>query len=354
VMRVPLPSARGHSSPVAPNSVAQSTVCSKLSYTQTLLISQTIRSSTKTACSIWPLASEVFVSSFEFASTYGLRRLLTGAEVIGSGVLTAQQNRRIRERYGIKGTYPQDLIEGIFCPCCSLNRNEHELLYREGEKAKQQGPRASVAFGDNTDNAYSLEPRMTASGPRGEGSDRGISMSFVRLPQTPRITIPDQSNEFSDRAVQVLTPISESDSLEDAEPQQMGIHGADHAVDETQRQQKRCLEGCPESTDKLDRDRIRSESSTSKQAPPGVDVPGNNVRSCNLSPEQLVVIPTPTTPVYHDFNAGNEISASEPLVMLSSGYPDIEVHIHNADGQDEIPGRMPLQYSPAQQPGRRP
>lgn len=53
---------------------------------------------------------------------------------IGSGIYTGKVTRRIRDLYGIDGTYDGDIVKGICCPACALIRNDREVRRREEEK----------------------------------------------------------------------------------------------------------------------------------------------------------------------------------------------------------------------------
>ncbi|KAB5575442.1 hypothetical protein GE09DRAFT_593304 [Coniochaeta sp. 2T2.1] len=53
---------------------------------------------------------------------------------ISCSVLTSSGTRRIRMLYGIKGSNKNDVLTSIFCPCCSVLRNELEVRTREEEK----------------------------------------------------------------------------------------------------------------------------------------------------------------------------------------------------------------------------
>ena len=179
-----------------------------------------------------------------------------GKQDIGSGVYTGSQTRRVRKAYGIQGSYFDDLAKGVFCQPCSLIRNDLEIRRRETEEIYLHlaaGLRPPMPLGEEnyrpiyampTSEGYQREPRMTTSclpfqggetqffssaepcatplPPENQGgirdSDRVLA-SLGHLPQIPRVA---SSLEDINRRAQLLTPISEKDSLEDRAQQLRG------------------------------------------------------------------------------------------------------------------------------------
>ncbi|KAL2025000.1 hypothetical protein VTK56DRAFT_2 [Thermocarpiscus australiensis] len=152
-----------------------------------------------------------------FATGYG----------ITSGIAVAKQTRFIRETYGISGTRRKDKIEGIFCQPCSLIRNDLEVRQREEVKRNAALAQAPAPLGENgyrqlhamsPNDGYRLELPMTSISPTQEDSSRTFSQTaavLLRPPETAHVASSDGSDDYSRRRSQVLTPISERDSLED-------------------------------------------------------------------------------------------------------------------------------------------
>ncbi|KAK0619766.1 PLAC8 family-domain-containing protein [Immersiella caudata] len=175
---------------------------------------------------------------------------------IGSGIYTGKQTKRIRKTYNIKGNYCDDVAKGIFCQPCSLIRNDLEIRRRERVDTNIElaaGLRAPMPFGEenyrpifvmpNTE-GYRREPYMTAVNlpihqvrgshyhPRGEDphaeplypTEEEIReherrwKELAPLPEIPHVASPLENIE---RRSQLLTPISEQDSLEDPRLQQL-------------------------------------------------------------------------------------------------------------------------------------
>ena len=168
---------------------------------------------------------------------------------IGSGVYTGSQTRRVRKAYGIQGTYFDDLAKGIFCQPCSLIRNDLEIRRRETEEIYLHlaaGLRPPMPLGEEnyrpiyampTSEGYQREPRMTTSclpfrggetqffssaepcatplSPESQGEIRDSDRVLASLGHLPQIPLVASSLEDIDRRAQLLTPISEKDSLED-------------------------------------------------------------------------------------------------------------------------------------------
>ncbi|KAK3359211.1 hypothetical protein B0T25DRAFT_90237 [Lasiosphaeria hispida] len=180
---------------------------------------------------------------------------------IGSGIHTAKQTRRIRETYSIKGTYGDDVAKGICCQPCSLIRNELEVRRRETEKRGGELASGPFPLGElnyqpiyaMTTEGYRSEPQMTPQNLRhiapipinrqaqgrevhfhleepggGRTGPRIVPLyptghELGQLPPIPHVASPLQclqSAEGLDRRSQVLTPISERDSLEETRVQQ--------------------------------------------------------------------------------------------------------------------------------------
>ncbi|KAK0635805.1 hypothetical protein B0T17DRAFT_612620 [Bombardia bombarda] len=185
--------------------------------------------------------------------------LCFGGLYIGSGVYTGKQTQRVRETYGIKGSYSDDIVKGIFCQPCSLIRNEIEIRRRENENrdielASLQQPPLPLGernyrplFSIPNNDAYKPEPQMLAANNNNNGRPQGREVHFhetpqdsgkngrrivplyptehdrdqnikiwkgLELPQIPHVASPE-SNDGLSRRSQALTPISERDSTED-------------------------------------------------------------------------------------------------------------------------------------------
>lgn len=177
---------------------------------------------------------------------------------VGSGVYTGRQTHQIRKKYGIEGTYSDDIIKGIFCQPCSLIRNELEVRRREGEKrhnklSKELQP--PVPLQDTIvamAGPYKSEPRMTSGKPKekepkekepkekapvrqvhfrkpaerkSDEKDQAKQRApriiplcpteKMTLPLTIRYASPELPSEGVGLRSQALTPISEKDSIED-------------------------------------------------------------------------------------------------------------------------------------------
>jgi Cys-rich protein (TIGR01571 family) len=76
--------------------------------------------------------------------------------VCGWGVFTANETRRVREKYNIEGDFGNDLANGLFCPCCSIIRNELEI--RRRENAHELGYVPPAGF---VEDQYHSPPPMT-------------------------------------------------------------------------------------------------------------------------------------------------------------------------------------------------
>ncbi|KAK3997504.1 hypothetical protein QBC44DRAFT_68266 [Cladorrhinum sp. PSN332] len=159
--------------------------------------------------------------------------LCIGTLGIGSGVYTGKQTRQIRETYGIKGDYTDDVVKGIFCQPCSLIRNGHEIRQRKGDNINLGLFQAPVPLGENqyepmytmgANLAYVPEPQMISHlHPNIEGHGPRIVPLYPdgpQLPQIPQVASPLQLAENFVRRAQVLTPITERDSSDDARIQQ--------------------------------------------------------------------------------------------------------------------------------------
>ncbi|KAK4230381.1 hypothetical protein QBC38DRAFT_357175 [Podospora fimiseda] len=160
--------------------------------------------------------------------------LCIGTGGIGSGVYTGKQTRQVREAYGIKGDYTDDVVKGIFCQPCSLIRNGLEIRRRKNENVNLGQFQAPVPLGENqyepiysmmnNNLAYATEPQMTAQlHPSSEvQGPRVVSLypDGPQLPYIPQIASPLSSADNFVRRAQVLTPITERDSSDDPRIQQ--------------------------------------------------------------------------------------------------------------------------------------
>ncbi|KAK4451927.1 PLAC8 family-domain-containing protein [Podospora aff. communis PSN243] len=186
--------------------------------------------------------------------------LCIGSLYIGSGIYTGKQTKRIRERYNIEGTYCDDVVKGIFCQPCSLIRNDIEIRRREKVDNRLElagGLRPPIPIGEEnyrpifampSTEGYRREPYMTTANiPIHQGrephhhpglNNAGANFQAVplypteeeireherrwkdlgSLPETPHVASPLERIE---RRSQLLTPISEQDSLEDQRLRQM-------------------------------------------------------------------------------------------------------------------------------------
>jgi len=182
-------------------------------------------------------------------------------EDIGSGIYTGKQTKRIRKTYNIKGNYCDDIAKGIFCQPCSLIRNDLEIRRREKVDNNIElaaGLHPPLPFGEENyrqmyampvTEGYRTEPYMTAANipiqqgremhfhPGAEGSGgqgaRPVPLypteqeirdherswrGLDPLPEIPQVASPLEGIE---RRAQLLTPISEQDSLDDPRLQQL-------------------------------------------------------------------------------------------------------------------------------------
>ncbi|KAK3327488.1 hypothetical protein B0T19DRAFT_484585 [Cercophora scortea] len=169
---------------------------------------------------------------------------------IGSGIYTGRETRRVRETYGIKGNYCADVAKGIFCQPCSLIRNDLEVRRREIANAQfelEEDLQPPIPLGEreyqplyalNANQAYKSEPPMGSNLrqvlPVPENGSPGREVHF-REPGRPNARMvpiyPDQLPPIPQvasleslealRKTQLLTPITERDSLEDPRVQQL-------------------------------------------------------------------------------------------------------------------------------------
>ncbi|KAK3945783.1 hypothetical protein QBC46DRAFT_424524 [Diplogelasinospora grovesii] len=223
---------------------------------------------------------DVDLSNYEGCNSncWGYFGLCLGTLYIGSGVYTAKQTKRIRESYGIRGTYRDDVFKGICCQPCSLTRNQLEIRQREFEKMELQAAinaRPPLPLGETdyqpmytmrANTAYQEEPQMAhptlrRASPMSDdamAANRGVHfreplseqqaihqgrhknaprvitlyptetdiaqherawIGFEGLPPVPLIGSPTSSND-SERALgrraKMLTPISEKSSQKDS------------------------------------------------------------------------------------------------------------------------------------------
>lgn len=97
------------------------------------------------------------------------RQRLTRHAGISSSIMTSNEIGRVRKLYGIKGSHKNDVVTAVFCPCCSVLRNELEVRTREEEKWH-------AAHDGKVEKPYSPERPMTAdveadAGPSGHDDD---------------------------------------------------------------------------------------------------------------------------------------------------------------------------------------
>ncbi|KAF8465324.1 PLAC8 family-domain-containing protein, partial [Kalaharituber pfeilii] len=57
-----------------------------------------------------------------------------------SWILTFLQRAMIRERYKLDGSPCSDCLQGYCCSCCTLIQDEREVMLREDEKRRFEGP----------------------------------------------------------------------------------------------------------------------------------------------------------------------------------------------------------------------
>ncbi|KAK4462146.1 hypothetical protein QBC42DRAFT_297115 [Cladorrhinum samala] len=224
--------------------------------------------------------------------------LCIGTLGIGSGVYTGKQTRRIRDIYGIKGDYTNDVAKGIFCQPCSLIRNGLEIRQRNADNVHLGLFQAPIPLGENqyepiyamgTNLAYSSEPQMSAAHIHlgGEGQDPRIVPLYPdgpQLPQIPQIASPLQTAENFVRRAQVLTPITERDSSEDPRIQQQRenipnfpqVHGWLQSVQATE-PEKVCLGFCKEAKGKKSKGKKKAGK---VGLPVQVKAPGLQCQTC--------------------------------------------------------------------------
>ncbi|KAK3685107.1 hypothetical protein B0T22DRAFT_211456 [Podospora appendiculata] len=168
---------------------------------------------------------------------------------VGSGIYTGRQISRVRDTYDIKGNSCADVAKGIFCQPCSLIRNDLEIRRREAEIANlelDEDLQPPLPLGEreyrplyalNANQAYKSEPPMGSNlrrvslAPESDSPGRevhfrepgGPSARMVpiypdQLPQSPQVASLESLEAL--RRTQLLTPITERDSLEDPRVQQ--------------------------------------------------------------------------------------------------------------------------------------
>ncbi|KAK4193034.1 hypothetical protein QBC35DRAFT_469359 [Podospora australis] len=181
---------------------------------------------------------------------------------IGSGVYTAKQTREIRQTYGIKGKYGDDVVKGIFCQPCSLIRNGLEVRRRTRDRANIELLQAPLPLGEqtyhplftmSTNDAYRAEPQMSTSHTH-PNEDRAIPLyPQEQLPEIPHVASPLQLNDLARRA-HMLTPITETDSLEDFRNREsIPNFPQTQAWIQSTLPDKICPEECPEEPPKKDK-----------------------------------------------------------------------------------------------------
>lgn len=73
---------------------------------------------------------------------------LDEANISITGVFTLLQRIRIRENYRLEGSIAGDCARAYCCSCCTLIQDEREVMEREDDKKRFQGPGSGAVGGD--------------------------------------------------------------------------------------------------------------------------------------------------------------------------------------------------------------